>query len=62
MGARVEDDTDGRLPLTFVGSAALTAIDYAPPMASAQVKSAVLLAGLNADGDTIVREPRATRD
>ncbi len=62
MGASAENDEGGRLPLTFVGSDTLQAIDYALPMASAQVKSAILLAGLNANGETIVREPRATRD
>lgn len=62
MGARVEDDAGGRLPLTLIGSDRLQAIDYAPPIASAQVKSAVLLAGLHAEGTTIVREARATRD
>ena len=60
MGARVEA-TDGRPPLTIHG-AALSGIDYAPPVASAQVKSAVLLAGLHARGTTSVREPVPTRD
>lgn len=62
MGARVEGVDPDRLPLTLVGSDVLQAIDYAPPHASAQVKSAVLLAGLNAHGTTIVREARKTRD
>lgn len=62
MGAAAKDDSDSRLPLTLVGSGALQAIDYALPVASAQVKSAILLAALNAQGETIVREPRATRD
>ncbi len=53
---------EGQLPLAITGSSQLTAIDYTPPVASAQVKSAVLLAGLNAKGTTIVREPRKTRD
>lgn len=53
---------EGQLPLAITGSSQLTAIDYTPPVASAQVKSAVLLAGLNANGTTIVREPRKTRD
>ncbi|WP_421788468.1 3-phosphoshikimate 1-carboxyvinyltransferase [Hyphobacterium sp.] len=52
---------DGRLPVILEG-AQLTAIDYSPPIASAQVKSAVLLAGLGAAGETIVRESRLTRD
>lgn len=54
---------DGRfLPLTITGTADPLALDYSPPMASAQVKSAVLLAGLNTPGRTIVREKTATRD
>jgi 3-phosphoshikimate 1-carboxyvinyltransferase len=60
MGAVVET-TDGRLPLTIRGNA-LTAVDYELPVASAQVKSAVLLAGLGAKGRTTVIEPTATRD
>ena len=60
MGARVET-TDGHLPLT-IGGGSLRAIDYALPVASAQVKSAVLLAGLYADGETTVVEPAPTRD
>lgn len=54
---------DGRfLPLTMKGSRAPMPIDYTTPMASAQVKSAVLLAGLNTPGITVVREKVATRD
>ena len=60
LGARLEG-TDGRLPLTVTGGP-LTGIDYAPPVASAQVKSAVLLAGLQARGRTTVRELQLTRD
>jgi 3-phosphoshikimate 1-carboxyvinyltransferase len=60
MGARVET-TDGRAPLTIEGGA-LKAIEYELPVASAQVKSAVLLAGLYADGRTTVLEPQPTRD
>jgi len=60
MGARVET-TDGHLPLAIEGGP-LHAIDYALPVASAQVKSAVLLAGLYADGETTVVEPAPTRD
>ena len=60
MGARLLG-TDGHLPLTITGGP-LEAIDYAPPMASAQVKSAVLLAGLQARGCTSVRERQPTRD
>jgi len=54
---------DGRfLPLTIKGTPQPLVLDYTPPMASAQVKSAVLLAGLNTPGRTIVREKTATRD
>ncbi|HVW89839.1 MAG TPA: 3-phosphoshikimate 1-carboxyvinyltransferase [Gaiellaceae bacterium] len=60
MGARIET-TDGRLPLTVAGGP-LEAIDYELPIASAQVKSAVLLAGLGATGRTTVIEPAPTRD
>ena len=61
MGAQFET-TEGRLPATIVG-APLHAIRYSLPMASAQVKSSVLLAGLLAqDGPTIVEEPTPTRD
>ena len=60
MGARVET-TDGHAPLVVEG-ASLTPIDYELPVASAQVKSAVLLAGLLADGETTIVEPLPTRD
>jgi 3-phosphoshikimate 1-carboxyvinyltransferase len=60
MGARVET-VDGHAPLTIHGSG-LRAIAHEPETPSAQVKSAVLLAGLHADGKTTVREPAATRD
>ncbi|MGZ4110663.1 MAG: 3-phosphoshikimate 1-carboxyvinyltransferase [Actinomycetota bacterium] len=60
MGARI-GTADGRLPLTIAGGA-LTAIDYELPVASAQVKSAVLLAALGAAGRTTVIEPMPTRD
>ena len=60
MGAQIET-ADGRLPLTVSGST-LTAIDYELPVASAQVKSAVLLAALGARGQTTVLEPVPTRD
>ena len=60
MGARVET-TDGRAPVTISG-APLRGIDYRLPIASAQVKSAILLAGLLADGETTVVEPAPTRD
>ena len=60
MGARIES-TAGRAPLTIHG-AQLRAIAHAPDVPSAQVKSAVLLAGLQADGVTSVAEPAQTRD
>jgi 3-phosphoshikimate 1-carboxyvinyltransferase len=60
MGARVET-SDGRAPLTVEGST-LTGIEYELPVASAQVKSCLLLAGLYAVGRTTVVEPLATRD
>jgi 3-phosphoshikimate 1-carboxyvinyltransferase len=60
MGAHV-DTTDGHAPLVVVGSE-LRAIDYELPVPSAQVKSAVLLAGLLAEGETTVVEPLPTRD
>jgi 3-phosphoshikimate 1-carboxyvinyltransferase len=63
MGARVASDNGGRAPLTVEGRNPLRAITYEPPVASAQVKSCVLLAGLNADGRTTVIETKgATRD
>jgi 3-phosphoshikimate 1-carboxyvinyltransferase len=61
MGAHVET-TEGRAPIVVEGSDALRGIDYALPVASAQVKSAILLAALNADGQTTVVEPAPTRD
>ncbi|MEE2526947.1 3-phosphoshikimate 1-carboxyvinyltransferase [Hyphobacterium sp. HN65] len=60
MGAASRSE-DGRLPVTLEGGP-LTGIDYAPPIASAQVKSAILLAGLGARGETVVRESRLTRN
>ena len=62
MGVEAEAQEGGRLPCTVRSSGTLTAIDYAPPKASAQVKSCVLLAGLRAQGRTTVREIAATRD
>jgi 3-phosphoshikimate 1-carboxyvinyltransferase len=61
MGAEVET-TDGHAPITIVGSGGLRGIEYELPVASAQVKSAVLLAGLNAVGRTTVVERAPTRD
>ena len=60
MGARIED-TDGRAPLRFA-PARLCGISYAMPVASAQVKSGLLLAGLFADGPVTVIEPGPARD
>ncbi len=62
MGARIVAREGGRLPLTITGSGALRPISYRLPVASAQVKSAVLLAGLGAPGRTEVIEPAPTRD
>ena len=61
MGAAIES-RDGKPPLLIRGNPALAGIDYTLPMASAQVKSAILLAGLYARGRTTVREPAVTRD
>ena len=61
MGATVET-TDGHAPLTIRGSGALRGAEIEPQAASAQVKSAILLAGLNADGPTTVVERIPTRD
>ena len=61
MGAVVESN-DGKAPLRIRGNAHLQAIEYELPVASAQIKSCVLLAGLNADGETTVIEPVETRD
>ncbi|MFP5350906.1 MAG: 3-phosphoshikimate 1-carboxyvinyltransferase [Gammaproteobacteria bacterium] len=62
MGARIETADGGRPPLRIRGSSALHGIDYALPVPSAQVKSALLLAGLYANGETRVTEPAPTRD
>jgi 3-phosphoshikimate 1-carboxyvinyltransferase len=62
MGARIEAGTNDTAPLTIHGSGTLQAIDYVSPVASAQVKSCVLLAGLFADGVSSVQEPRLSRD
>jgi len=62
MGADISGYPGGRLPLTVRGCLPAVPIDYALPVASAQVKSAVLLAGLNTPGLTRVREPVPTRD
>ncbi len=62
MGARVSTAAGGRPPLRISGGADLQGIEYELPMASAQVKSCVLLAGLYASGKTCVTEPAPTRD
>ena len=62
MGASFAAAPGDRLPLTLHGRCPAVPIDYTLPVASAQVKSAVLLAGLNAPGITRVREPVPTRD
>ncbi|MFT3896128.1 MAG: 3-phosphoshikimate 1-carboxyvinyltransferase [Thermomonas sp.] len=61
MGARIDSD-DGHAPLRIHGGRALRGIDFMAPVASAQLKSALLLAGLHAGGETVVREPHPTRD
>ncbi len=61
MGAKIEAENGGRPPLRIMGTH-LKAIDYKMPVASAQVKSALLFAGLFADGETRVEEPVRTRD
>ena len=62
MGARILARDGDRLPLTLQGAVDPLPISYTLPVPSAQVKSAVLLAGLNAPGETTVIEPLATRD
>jgi 3-phosphoshikimate 1-carboxyvinyltransferase len=62
MGAAIEADCDGTPPLQVAGGLALRGIRFEMPVASAQVKSAVLLAGLYAEGTTEVVEPAVTRD
>jgi 3-phosphoshikimate 1-carboxyvinyltransferase len=62
MGARILSRDGDRLPLAVIGAADLMPIEYRLPIPSAQVKSAVLLAGLNAPGETSVIEPAPTRD
>jgi len=61
MGAAVEA-REGRLPPLKIGGGRLTGIEYELPVASAQVKSCVLIAGLLAEGETCVREPHPSRD
>ena len=61
MGAKIEA-RDGRFPPLIITGSELQPIDYTLPVASAQVKSCVLLAGLYAEGETVVREPMRSRD
>ncbi|MFD2740847.1 3-phosphoshikimate 1-carboxyvinyltransferase [Sulfitobacter aestuarii] len=62
FGAQAVGRAGGRLPMTIVGAREPVPVRYVVPMPSAQVKSAVLLAGLNAPGKTVVIEAEATRD
>lgn len=62
MGARIEATSGGTAPLRIFGGTPLHGIDYEMPVASAQVKSCLLLAGLYAAGETRVHEPAPTRD
>jgi 3-phosphoshikimate 1-carboxyvinyltransferase len=62
IGARTLVSADGRLPLTLAGARDPLPIVFKPPVPSAQLKSATLLAGLSAPGETIVIEAEATRD
>ena len=62
FGARAVGRAGGRLPMTIVGAREPVPVRYVVPVPSAQVKSAVLLAGLNAPGQTVVIEREATRD
>lgn len=62
MGAVIESDCDGTPPLEIRGGLQLRCIDYRTPVASAQVKSCLLLAGLYADGTMEITEPAVTRD
>jgi len=62
FGTQAVGRSGGRLPMTLVGAASPVPVTYRVPMPSAQVKSAVLLAGLNAPGQTVVIEAEATRD
>ncbi|MGO8916528.1 MAG: 3-phosphoshikimate 1-carboxyvinyltransferase [Stellaceae bacterium] len=62
IGARIIARDGGRMPLAIIGASTPLPIAYRLPVASAQVKSAVLLAGLNAPGETSVIEPQPTRD
>lgn len=62
FGARAVGHSGGRLPMTITGATDPVPVNYTMPVASAQVKSAILLAGLNAPGESVVVEREATRD
>ena len=62
FGAEARGRRGGRLPITLTGAANPMPVQYTTPVPSAQVKSAVLLAGLNAPGETVVIEKEPTRD
>jgi 3-phosphoshikimate 1-carboxyvinyltransferase len=62
MGAHIQSEPGGVPPLRIQGGQPMRGMDYTLEVASAQVKSAVLLAGLYAQGETVVREPHPTRD
>ncbi len=62
MGAEIETQENGTAPLHIKGKGNLKGINYEMPIASAQVKSCLLLAGMYAEGDTVVTEPAPTRD
>ncbi|TGN55483.1 3-phosphoshikimate 1-carboxyvinyltransferase [Paracoccus liaowanqingii] len=62
FGARITAREGGRLPITVQGATDPVPVTYHTPVASAQIKSAILLAGLNVPGDTVVIEPEPTRD
>ena len=62
MGARIDSASGGTAPLQVHAVASLRGIDYPLPVASAQVKSCLLLAGMYADGETCISEPAPTRD
>lgn len=62
MGAIIQSEPEGTAPLSIQGNKHLKTIEYDMPVASAQVKSCILLAGLYVEGETVVREPAPTRD
>ncbi len=62
MGPEISVSEGGLLPVTITGTDTPLAVDYTPKVASAQIKSAILLAAINARGTTIIREPHISRD